>query len=136
MTGIRTLSMASQQVLAAYVDNAKEGMYARVAGDMANGTSLRGYVDTSYANLVSLFGEPDEGDEYKVDAEWTLYFADGKGGGEVVTIYNYKDGKNYCGEEGTEVEDITDWHVGGRTGMAPVYVQRALDIITGTKLEA
>ena len=79
MTGIRTLSMASQQVLVADIDDAKEGMYARVAVDMATGTSLRGYVDTSYANLVPLFGEPDEGDEYKVDAEWTLYFADGKG---------------------------------------------------------
>ena len=50
MTGIRTLSMAPQQVLAAYVDNAKEGMYARVADETANGTSLRGYVDTSYVS--------------------------------------------------------------------------------------
>ena len=110
--------------------------FARVDGFASNGSCLQGYLDASYATLVQLFGQPDDGDGYKVDAEWTLYFADGKGGGEVVTIYNYKDGKNYCGEEGTEVEDITDWHIGGRTGMAPVYVQRALDILTGTELEA
>ena len=74
------------------------------------GTSLSGYVDTTYAALKEMFGEPEEGDGYKVDAEWVLEFKDGT----VVTIYNYKDGVNYLGaEEGIETQNITDWHIGG-----------------------
>jgi len=76
------------------------------------GTSLKGYFpdDTTYANLVNVFGEPNaKGDEYKVDAEWQ-----GTIDGDVFTIYNYKTGKNYLGDEGQEVADITDWHIGGK----------------------
>jgi hypothetical protein len=72
--------------------------------------SLVGYIDISYDRLVEKFGEPTEGDGYKVDAEWLLDID-----GEFVTIYNYKDGVNYNGPEGTPVEDITDWHIGGAT---------------------
>lgn len=81
----------------------------KMGGDV-NMTSLQGYVTTTYADLVGCFGEPTcDGDGYKVDAEWIITFADGV----VATIYNYKDGKNYCGEEGLDVEDIREWHVGG-----------------------
>jgi hypothetical protein len=85
-------------------------------GGEVGGTSLQGYVTTTYADLVQTFGEPTrDGDGYKVDAEWIITFADGV----VATIYNYKDGRNYCGEDGLAVEDITEWHVGGygRTGV-------------------
>ena len=74
-------------------------------------TSLITYIECSYAELVSTFGQPTypNGDGYKVDAEWVLDTPDfGR-----VTIYNYKDGKNYCGEDGLATEDIRDWHVGG-----------------------
>ena len=75
-----------------------------------SGTSLQDYVEVSYKDLVNLFGEPNsEGDNYKTDAEWTIMTPDG-----VATIYNYKDGHNYNGEEGSDVWDITDWHIGGR----------------------
>jgi len=71
-------------------------------------TSLKGSIDCSYAKLVSLFGEPNsEGDGYKVDAEWILNTSAGP-----AAIYNYKNGKNYNGASGDNVEDITDWHIG------------------------
>lgn len=82
-------------------------------GGNANMTSLQGYIKTSYADLVGCFGQPTcDGDGYKVDAEWVVTFADGV----VATIYNWKDGPNYCGAEGTPVEHITEWHIGGHNG--------------------
>ena len=71
------------------------------------GTSLAGYVDVGYARLVEVFGEPNEYDSYKTDAHWALRFEDGT----IATIYNYKDGKNYLGEEGKAVADIRNWHI-------------------------
>jgi hypothetical protein len=76
---------------------------------IANGTSLKGYITATFDELVTAFGEPGTGDEYKVDAEWVIEFEDGT----VATIYNWKDGRNYCGSDGLAVEDITDWHIGG-----------------------
>ena len=74
-----------------------------------NGSSLCGHIEVSYNRLIELFGEPTEGDEYKVDAEWHVNFDNGI----VSTIYNYKNGKNYLGNRGENVENITHWHVGG-----------------------
>jgi len=83
-------------------------------GGNANMTSLQGYIRTSYADLVACFGpsDPNSIDDYKSDAGWTITFADGV----VATIYNWKDGHNYCGDEGLDVEDITEWHIGGHLG--------------------
>ncbi|MAF26015.1 hypothetical protein CL634_10660 [bacterium] len=78
----------------------------------ANGTCLRGYITGDYNLLVETFGPPIGGnDEYKTDAEWLLVLNDKV----VVTIYNYKTGRNYLGDSGQDVEDITDWHVGGKS---------------------
>jgi hypothetical protein len=88
-----------------------------------NGTCLQGYVFTTYQKLVETFGEPgDNFDDYKSDAEWTLTDESGN----VVTIYNWKDGPNYCGAEGIPVEQITEWHIGGRNEMAVVLVSEAI----------
>jgi hypothetical protein len=84
--------------------------------EIASGTCLQGYISATFEELVAIFGEPGVGDEYKTDAEWIIEFEDGT----VATIYNWKDGRNYCGEDGLAVEDITDWHVGG-------FGQRAVD---------
>ena len=81
----------------------------------ANGTSLKGYVNVDYHDLVELFGNPMDGDGYKVDAEWHVHVDNGKGDRAFATIYNYKTGKSYLGEEGLPVEDIKVWHVGGKT---------------------
>jgi hypothetical protein len=73
------------------------------------GTHLQGEITTTYAQLKALFGQPHDGDGYKVDAEWEIEFADGT----VATIYNWKDGKNYNGKHGLPKTKITDWHIGG-----------------------
>ena len=85
---------------------------------VANGTSLQGYISATFDELVNTFGEPGKGDEYKTDAEWIIEFNDGT----VATIYNWKDGRNYCGSGGLDVEDITDWHIGGNG-------QRSVDLV-------
>ena len=77
-----------------------------------DGTSLQGYMDISYEEIFKKLGKPNmEGDPYKVDAEWGIKFHDTN---EVATIYNYKTGRRYLGDEGLDVEDIRDWHIGGR----------------------
>lgn len=76
-----------------------------------SGAASRGYIDTSYSNIKAKLGEPELLDEgFKSDAEWDLKFKDGT----VISIYNYKDGKNYLGSKGKSKSDITDWHVGGK----------------------
>lgn len=89
-----------------------------------NFTSLQGYVDAKYDELVTLFGKPTNGDAYKVDAQWILKFEDG----EIATIYNYKNGKNYNGAEGLAVEQIDNWHIGGHKKLVADRVQIILDL--------
>ena len=78
-----------------------------------DGTWLQGHVYCSYETLVSLFGEPsDHYDDYKCDAQWDVELEDG----EVATIYNWKNGINYCGvKDGIPTEKITEWNIGGNT---------------------
>ena len=77
-----------------------------------DGTSLRGYINVSYVELVEKLGKPsDFFDDYKSDATWNVSWYDG----DKATIYNWKNGKNYCGPEGLNAEDITLWNVGGLT---------------------
>ena len=89
---------------------------------VADGTCLQGYIGADYNILCEILGAHGKGDEYKVDAEWVLRFSDGT----IATIYNYKDGKNYCGEDGLDVEDICEWHVGGRSKRAVELVEKLL----------
>ena len=81
-----------------------------------NETSLQGYMPdgTTYADIVKAFGEPNgKTDNYKVDVEWR-----GNIDGEEFTIYNYKTGPNYLGEDSPAVIDLVgnDWHIGGDGG--------------------
>tara|TARA_R100001594_G_C3995358_1_gene253361 strand:+ start:540 stop:836 length:297 start_codon:yes stop_codon:yes gene_type:complete len=75
------------------------------------GTHLQGYLRASYEQLLKAFGKPnpDLCDNYKTDVEWAFKFADGT----VATLYNWKNGKNYLGKEGLELNDIYEWNVGG-----------------------
>jgi len=88
-----------------------------------SGTSLQGYIKCDYATLVQVFGkETSDGDGYKVDAEWGLEFSDGV----VATIYNWKNGKNYCDDDGLEVSEMTEWNVGGYSKQAVANVTKLL----------
>ena len=95
-----------------------------------DGTCLKGTVKCSYDELVTAFGEPvSEGDDYKTDAEWDIRFPDGT----ISTIYNWKNGKNYCGPKGLPLWTIGEWNVGGYTGAAPRMVQDAITYVRNVK---
>jgi hypothetical protein len=92
--------------------------------DIDMSSCLQGYVKTTYSHLCELFGKPTDGDGCKVDAEWVIKFEDET----VATIYNWKDGKNYNGDSGMNVEEITDWHIGGKDKES---VARIKEVVTG-----
>lgn len=95
----------------------------------AAGTGLRGYLKTTYAQLVRTFGEPSRsGDTTKVDAEWIVRI-----NGTLCTIYNWKNGPNFTGRAFPGVEDITEWNIGGKPG-AEDKVERA--IFSGVTIDA
>jgi hypothetical protein len=86
------------------------------------GTSFQGDLTATFANLKKKFGKPHGSDGYKSDAEWEIEFENGV----VATIYNWKNGKNYCGASGTAKTKITNWHVGGKSQEAVRLVKEAL----------
>ena len=94
----------------------------------SSGTSLQGYVSTTYDRLVELFGQPTytDGRPYeKVNAEWvlTVKVQDGDDeddwGYHDVTIYNWN--------TGSVPTDEYSWHVGGRSFWAQDYVEQILN---------
>ena len=87
-----------------------------------SGTSYKGCIKISYANLVAILGEPSKADGYKVDAQWTIRFKDKT----IATIYNYKTGKNYLGAAGIPTVDIVDWNIGGATQKSVEKIRKLL----------
>ncbi len=87
-----------------------------------NGTHFQGYIDAEYSVLKKIFGKPTSSDGYKTDAEWEILFEDGT----VATIYNWKNGKNYLGREGTPKTKITHWNVGGNSKVVVEKIQEVL----------
>ena len=83
-----------------------------MSNEWLGSTSLQGYMPegVTYLQLVQVFGQPNQGDGEKVDAEWR-----GTINGNNFTIYNYKTGKVYLGRSGLPREKIkgSDWHIGG-----------------------
>ena len=79
--------------------------------DSINGTCLQGYIETTYDELVSVFGEPTTFQGDKITAEWIIKFSDGT----VASIYDWK-----------QIEtpmDYYPWHIGG-------FTQRAVELVT------
>jgi hypothetical protein len=75
------------------------------------GTSLTGYLNLNYEEIVSIFGKPNsKGDQYKVDWEWVFSLNDSP-----IAIYNYKTGPSY-GCKGVKEKDIEHWHIGSKYG--------------------
>lgn len=94
----------------------------------SSGTSLQGYMNASYDSLVEAFGEPqytETSGDGKVDIEWNLKITE-KDFGEShdVTIYNWKD---YDGGLTARTEQDYNWHIGGRTSLASVYIKEAFE---------
>lgn len=91
------------------------------------GTSLCGQLKgITYDELVERFGDPLEGDECKIDAEWNLEFEDEDGEAVVATIYNWKSGKAYLGDEGLELSEMREWNIGGKSAKAAVMIGKVL----------
>lgn len=90
-----------------------------------NGTCLQGYIEASYHDLVQVFGPSNDGDGYKTDAEWAIRFEDNS----VATIYNWKNGHNYCDEDGLSLDEITEWHIGGHDDHAVNNVHYAFNAV-------
>jgi hypothetical protein len=81
------------------------------------GTSFKGHLHAHYSELVRMFGEPMNGDGYKVQAEWIVILPDEDGTEHAVTIYDWKQGMCYWGieGEGVPVDMVKEWNVGGHT---------------------
>lgn len=85
-------------------------------------TNYLGKINVTYQMLVDTFGKPLGGSgDYKTDCEWHIEFQ-----GLVATIYNYKNGPAYLGLEGTPVEEITEWHIGGHKKIVIGLVKECL----------
>ena len=83
-------------------------------GGEISGSSLKGYIETTYRDLLSVFGEPIYGpdaDGDKTTCEWVITFKDGKVG----TIYDY----NTTDTPG----DLYDWHIGGNSPKVVDYIR-------------
>jgi hypothetical protein len=85
----------------------------------------------TYADLVSLLGEPGEGDRYKVAFEWVLIGPSGV----VATIYDWKMTSLY--DDGLVTPEQVrsgeyclpiEWHIGGHGPEAVRFVREILDI--------
>lgn len=87
-----------------------------------DGTCYQGEIETTFSKLRKVFGDPQEGDGYKVQAEWAIEFEDGL----VATIYDWKLGPDYLGDEGIPPEDVVIWNIGGDEEDAVGYVKKAL----------
>src|SRR6056300_530935 len=96
---------------------------------VSSGTSLVGYVEATYEELVYAFGEPtydDPSADDKVSTEWNLKFYDEDWDREVIaTIYDWKD---YDGGKTSRSGKPYRWHVGGKIPAALWAVQEHLGI--------
>lgn len=72
---------------------------------------FQGIIDANYKDIVEAFGQPLEGDLYKIDAQWKLKVVSEGGQTYSALLYNFKTGKNYLGKDGLEIQKIPNWNV-------------------------
>ena len=79
----------------------------------AVGTSLQGYMEANFSDLVRVFGAPSKwgSGDGKIQAEWIYKTPYG-----VATIYDYKEYDNY-------LDNVTLWHLGGKDTQATEYLK-------------
>jgi len=82
---------------------------------LVTGTSLKGHIVTTYAELVEKFGEPNKGSD-KTTVEWRLDFEDGT----VATIYDWKYGETPMHK--------TEWNIGGKNSDAVFRVYETMGL--------
>jgi hypothetical protein len=71
----------------------------------------RGVIQMPFKVLIEAFGEPKDGDLYRVDVEWHLRVTLPGNVKSMVRVYNYKIGKSAMGEDGFDLEDNPVWLV-------------------------
>lgn len=94
-------------------------MQFTVDNSLGSGTSLKGYVTTTLARLIEVFGEPEyygEGD--KVTVHWAIAFEDGT----IATIYDWK--RYEMGTPG--LTEVFQYNIGGEVMEAVELVKKAL----------
>ena len=90
----------------------------------SSGTSGKGGFVCKYETLVRVLGEPLKGsDDFKTQAEWNIEYKDGT----ITTIYDWKQGKGYLGEQGIEPEDVVEWNVGGNNPSKEMTMEHLKD---------
>jgi hypothetical protein len=86
--------------------------YQRQTSNVINGTSKQGEVKATYAELVSVFGQPEVMEDYdKITHLWVVNIE-----GVIVTIYDYK--------EDLKTGKAEDWHIGGNQKIAERLVNQ------------
>ena len=86
-----------------------------------SGSGLRGYITTTFEDIVNVFGEPLYGPnalDGDITCEWELLFSDGT----YADIYDYK---TY---DGTPV-GVYDWRIGGTSHNAVFRVNQAFESV-------
>lgn len=92
--------------------------FDKIDTSKANGTSLQGYVKTTFNKLVDTIGEPiyPRSGDGKVICEWVMEWEDGT----ISTIYCWKVSSIPMGEY--------NWHIGGFSEKAVNHVSNFLKI--------
>lgn len=89
-------------------------------------TSLKGYIDATYNELVEVLGEPtyirvDADDEDKISTEWEFNGYNWYGEETPITVYDWKD---YDGGLKSRSGEVYTWNIGG-TEMCAVEIVEA-----------
>ena len=92
-------------------------------------TSLQGYIEATYGELVAVFGDPtylrEVGDvEDKINTEWEFSGYNWYGEETPITIYDWKD---YDGGFASRSGETYRWHIGGTEGCAVEIVNAKVE---------
>ena len=103
--------------------------YKRASIDEVNGTSLKTHVEATFQELVTLLGEPQQGDDYKVSGEWVVKDKDGN----VCTVYDWKRTRLYdftlpSVEVFRAMKYPTTFNIGGHNGYAAENFRHELEL--------
>jgi hypothetical protein len=103
--------------------------YKRVSINEVDGSSLKTHIEATYGELVTLLGEPEECDGYKVSGEWAVKDKDGN----VCTVYDWKRTRLYdfalpSVEVFRAMKYPTTFNIGGHSGYAAENFRHQLEL--------